>query len=1232
VHCSGSIQAADKELKLIFPENSLQLQRTLCIVKPSAMPSLLQIRMMIQEAGFTVLKEKQTVLTDDRACEFYREFKDQPSFGATIREACSGPCCIMVLCRLQAVSVLKQLMGPPRVDEAVAKRPRSIRAMYGTDGQRNAVHGSATAKAAAREVQYFFPELGGDPVPADGEVRDFLFRKSAKASMDLKSLPDAGSSTDFAVDPTLQQLLSKGLMALCQVQPKGLAAVKWLSRWLDENNPNKPCAASSREPKFSPPERTTKFVEHGVNEEGMAFAVEMPAAKPVKPVVEVDVSEEPKIYRKGSRSAPFVVFVLGGPGCGKGTQCAKLADEFRLVHLSTGELMRIEVEAKTHLGMEISKHMSDGSLVPDSVTVQLLKKVIRGDKESNRFLLDGFPRTLEQAMMFEQEVAEVSFCLFFDASHEAMKERIVARSQSSPRPDDSPETVENRLKVYEEQSKPIANFYTPIGKMRKCNAERGIEEVYADAKRCFSSRFVYLLGPPASPVVPVAQQLEQKYGYSCVNVPALLQAYSESKEEDAPIVKRCLTTGKPVDPAVVCPLVLKEITKGLHRGASSFVLCDFPQTPKQAQFLEYRLPSVAKPLLLDFSRADAEDLSATMPIECNELEVETRIAKFFGAEMQDTLKALPGLERLPLSFAGKEPLPAGASSLDAAGVEAHLVEAACSAVFEKVRPGLTLVLGLPCSGSEILAPMLAALTPNTQSVDCDQLLDKEMQRKTDVGLQLESMLTKGQVAPLSITLDLLKKLVALTCSESMVVENCPMYVDQIESLTKEFRIDRVFYIAGDSKAAHTFRMNYLQTASSDDDKAAKEKAFKDRQEGLEAIAAHFGRLGKLERLEVSDTPTPEQLATLIERATMPAFTVFTGPSAKLVPGEAQKLAAAYNAGAPLTVGKVVEWAQTNLPGAVDPAQPDQFLPALKKMAESSNSPFLVLERYPKTEEDASAFVDMFGAPKLVVDITADDEFLDAEHEEMNPDDETDPEERAAKREADKTARESMLKAMEEKAPGTKLSLAHTMKPAEMGELIKKRLMPKVFVLVCPSGSAPFSSMVADVLCTKGKYTILDCNDIVSSGGHSPELEERLTKTLRTAEAPDALPASLWTALFEEAFAKSANPMGTFLVTNFPTPCAVRSCPTIRDQFCMLESISVLGGILHVSLSEEAFKQCCSESAEALSDYQVFDQSVKDQALAQFAESSICEATVEDAKNSKSAAESVAEKLQAHLAQ
>jgi len=1222
VHGSANMAAAENELKVYFSPGSLQVQRTLCIVKPDALHGLLQIQMEIESGGFTVLKAKQTQLTEDRAKEFYRDYKDKPQFACIVREAVAGPCCVLVLCRLEAVTVWQQMMGPESVKDAQSQRPNSLRARWGSDGQRNAVHGSASAKAAAREVSFFFPEMGADPIPDDGEVRDFLFRKSAGASMDLKSL-DA-DSTDFTVDPTLQMLISRGLMALCQVQPKGLGAVKWLSRWLAENNPN--TTSPDAKKKFQPPDRNKRFVEYGVNQDGLPFSVEAPPPAKKKTIIEVDVSAEAEENRVTDLTTPpFVVFIAGGPGSGKGTQCTKLKEDFNFVHLSTGDLMRDEVAAETYLGTEIYKHMQAGTLVPDTVTMQLLKKTMVKHQDTNRFLLDGFPRSLEQAKRFEHEVGELAFVLYFEAEQETMKQRIAERAVKAPgRVDDNPKTVEKRLKIFQEQTLPVIDYYGPIGKVRKVNAEKDMDEVYAEAKQFFSCRFLYLIGPPGAPASKVAECVQKQYSYSSINFKALLQDYANSDEKDASKVKQALLKGKPVEASIACPLVLAEIFRDMALGVQNFVISDFPQSLKQVEFLEYRVPCSSRPVLLDFTRADAEDLVASTGDGRELFEMEMKMEAFFAPEMQDAmLKKLKGLVRIPCSLAGLDTVePADAS---AAGVEGQLVEAAWASVKQKIMPSVTVVLGLPHSGTSVLAPMLAGAQPNTQAVDCAQLLDKEMDRKTEVGLAMHNMLAKGQVVPLSMTLQLLKGVVNLTCSDALVLEGCPMYADEIPAIAEEFRIDRVFHIAGNEAAELNWREEYIKSAGGDSAKA--KAAFMERADRLEAIVQHFSRLGRLERFEVTKTPEREKLRKMIEQATTPQFAVVTGLSSKHVPEQAASLAAAYGLERALTQEFVVEWAKNTLKRTVDPAQPEQFFSALLKYADVTGASLLVLDRYPSTADEAAQFLAKFDPPKVVVKLSLDEEKFTEEFEEAHAEDdppidsETIPEIFAERN----GALEGTIKVFEEKCPACLVPLDAGATVQQATDTVKARLLPQVYVIVAPSGVKDFSGLLVDAICTTRteggqlrKYTAIDSVSLSRRGGHSPSIEDRLLKASFQAEAPDALAPKLWTELFQEAFSNATNPMGTFLVTNFPTPCSMYSSPTIRDQFCMLQDISVFMGILLVKLSDGVFRQLVSEEPADLERHRSFQEAVQEQVAQQFGSSQICEVLLEDEKKAREA--------------
>lgn len=1249
IHNSATFEDADTEIITFFPDGTRSLQRTLCIVKPDAMPNLLHIRAELEAAGFTILKEKECVLTQARAEEFYRDHKGKPHFAALVEEATSGPCAIMALCRLEAVSVLKQVMGPEVVRDAKRLRPKSLRAKFGRDGQRNAVHGSDSLKSAGREVRFFFPELGADPIPGDDEVRDFLFRKSAGASMDLKTLSEADAAS-FNVDPTLQQLLSKGLMALCQVQPQGLAAVKWLSRWLDENNPNKKtddaAVVKRADSGFEPPERIKRFIEYGVNPEGMPFAVEPPVAGSKKQIVDMDVEAggEGAAPIADIDAPPFVIFLLGGPGSGKDALCARLCKDFNFVQLSIDFLMQEEKNAGTYLGTSIDKALRSGQPVPDDQQIKLLKAAIAKHKDTNRFLLDGFPTSAQQAILFEQQVSSCSFILYLQCSDETMKARVQKDDETRV-----PAGIDKDIKDFNQHASTMLEFYGPIGKVRKVDANQEMEEVYGEAKRYFGCRFVYLLAPPGSPTVPVASKICEKYGYACINMTSLLEGYANSKERDAAKVQETLAKGRPVDASIACPLVLAEVYRELALGVQNFVMVDFPQSLKQVQFLEHRIHTIdSRPLLVDFSRPDAEDLAAMSGAASG--DSDSRMAYFFGGEMQAMFQEFPNLVRIPCSL-----------SEVSQGGEAAVVQQVLPKVLERVMPSLTLVLGLPCSGTTELAERLAALTPNTQAVDCSKLIDSELERQTEVGVAMSAMLAKGQVVPLSMTLELLKDIVNTTCSNSLVIENCPLYIDQVEYLEKEFRIDRVFYIKGTDKAVHEWREAYINRPGTEDATSAA-RAFVEREERLEPIVSYFSRLGKLDRIDVNDKPKPSKLESEIRAATTPQFALITGLSSEETPKQAKMLADYFGAGPPVTPEMITEFAKTKLQRSLEPDDMTFYFSALKKYADSMGLSVLVLDRFPKVadrspkapppETQAEQFVKHFGV-KVVLNMEFEAATLTEEINALATANEEDPPDAEALEEkvaADMKAYGELLACFNKACPSAcitvdwaKVSVAAVpdgddplpeKTHEEIFKKVKERLRPQIYNIVAPAGAADIAGKVANGISTmrqegksaaSQKVITLDARHLMAMGPHhSRAISDRLHKATFTGDCPEAMPLPLMKDLFAEAFAKSASPMGTFLVTDYITPTSVGQGHPIRDQFCLLEDVAMFKGIVNVKLGEKAFHTLVSGDQNEWLKYQAFKEHVDSTMQDQFFAQQICECFIDEADDMGAVVKKVAD--------
>ncbi|KAG0494412.1 hypothetical protein HPP92_005406 [Vanilla planifolia] len=150
-----------------------------------------------------------------------------------------------------------------------------------------------------------------------------------------------------------------------------------------------------------------------------------------------------------------VLFVLGGPGSGKGTQCANIVQHFGFTHLSAGDLLRAEILSGSENGTMIQNMIKEGKIVPSEVTIKLLQ-IAMAENENDKFLIDGFPRNEENRAAFEKVTnIEPEFVLFFDCSEEEMERRLLNRNQG--REDDNIDTIRKRFKI--DAGKPVGEVF-----------------------------------------------------------------------------------------------------------------------------------------------------------------------------------------------------------------------------------------------------------------------------------------------------------------------------------------------------------------------------------------------------------------------------------------------------------------------------------------------------------------------------------------------------------------------------------------------------------------------------------------------------------------------------------------------------------------------------------------------------------------------------------------------------
>jgi adenylate kinase len=177
------------------------------------------------------------------------------------------------------------------------------------------------------------------------------------------------------------------------------------------------------------------------------------------------------------------LILFGPPGSGKGTQAAKLVDKYCLLHISTGDLFRYEMGNNTPLGQEAKSYMAKGELVPDAVTVGMLRNKVEANPDVEGYIFDGFPRTIPQCEALDELLMErgesISRLIMLDVPDPEIVERIKKRGETSGRADDLDEAIiQNRIDVYKNETTPVFDYYAAKDKSVKVNGVGEIEKIF----------------------------------------------------------------------------------------------------------------------------------------------------------------------------------------------------------------------------------------------------------------------------------------------------------------------------------------------------------------------------------------------------------------------------------------------------------------------------------------------------------------------------------------------------------------------------------------------------------------------------------------------------------------------------------------------------------------------------------------------------------------------------------
>jgi adenylate kinase len=189
---------------------------------------------------------------------------------------------------------------------------------------------------------------------------------------------------------------------------------------------------------------------------------------------------------------PLDIVILGPPGAGKGTQGKLIAADAGIPHVNTGEMFRAECAAGTELGERVRSILDDGDLVPDEVTIEVVRARLGQDDTARGFVLDGFPRTLAQAEALDRVLTEIDrgeLCvvLDFQVSDEIALQRLLGRAGVEGRSDDAPNLVKHRLDLYHEKGEPLVEYYRARGLLVGIHADRTVEEVFAEVQQVLAA-------------------------------------------------------------------------------------------------------------------------------------------------------------------------------------------------------------------------------------------------------------------------------------------------------------------------------------------------------------------------------------------------------------------------------------------------------------------------------------------------------------------------------------------------------------------------------------------------------------------------------------------------------------------------------------------------------------------------------------------------------------------------
>lgn len=294
------------------------------------------------------------------------------------------------------------------------------------------------------------------------------------------------------------------------------------------------------------------------------------------------------------------IALFGPPGAGKGTQSKKLLEKYNLTYISTGDMLRSEIAAGSDLGMKAKSIIEKGGLVNDELIIQLIEKKINTNPGSKGILFDGFPRTTVQAYVLEGLMLKLNTSLncmiSLQAPEDELIKRLLLRAKVSGRSDDNLEVIKNRLKEYEEKTKPVADFYAKKNKYYPLNGVGEIDEIFenivkiVEQTKSVPQTNIVLLGKPGAGKGTQGNLLAQEFGLVYISTGKMMRQEIKDGTEIGRLAKPYMDKGEIVPDEIPIQLIERKINE--NPDANGFTFKGFPRTLIQAYILDGLLQRV----------------------------------------------------------------------------------------------------------------------------------------------------------------------------------------------------------------------------------------------------------------------------------------------------------------------------------------------------------------------------------------------------------------------------------------------------------------------------------------------------------------------------------------------------------------------------------------------------------------------------------------------------------------